>query len=254
MNIRNLCRFLPKSTWALVPLSLVLLSTAPPVAAADMDDHIYCVAVESIVTHSDNQRAFYTAIFLGDYSSTVGYELAFGDFLEEEYGVDFYNMYCFFENTSRAASRRLDRMSDDDRSSLVIGGGVTMTGWAPDDFSNQDIQDFRMQISGDSANLQICVRDHECEDGDRISVTVEGRSVFSGEIDNDWVCDTLEVVAGRRYEVELFAINGTGHKGYCNFADVNTGEIQVSGDNTQTQSWRHRGGAGSRAQIIVEPR
>ena len=35
------------------------------------------------------------------------------------------------------------------------------------------------------------MRDHECEDGDRIRVEVNGRSIFSGEIDNDWDCYTL---------------------------------------------------------------
>ncbi len=118
--------------------------------------------------------------------------------------------------------------------------------------SDQGLQDFPMQIKGSSGELQVCVRDHECEDGDKISVDVEGRNIFSGEIVNDWVCDTVEVQAGQSYAVELTALNGTGYKGACSYADANTGEIRVTGENTETQVWRHRGGAGSRARIVVE--
>ncbi len=117
--------------------------------------------------------------------------------------------------------------------------------------SDQGLQDFPMQIKGSSGELQVCVRDHECEDGDKISVDVEGRNIFSGEIVNDWVCDTVEVQAGQSYAVELTALNGTGYKGACSYADANTGEIRVTGENTETQVWRHRGGAGSRARIVV---
>ena len=46
------------------------------------------------------------------------------------------------------------------------------------------------------------------------------------------------------YVIELTALNGTGFKGACNFADANTGEIAVSGLNLETQVWRHRGGCG----------
>ena len=118
--------------------------------------------------------------------------------------------------------------------------------------SEQDIQDFSMKIRGSIGTLKICVRDHECEDGDKIRVEVDGRSIFSGEIDNDWDCYTLEVWAGESYAVELTALNGTGYKGNCSHADANTGEIRVTGENTEMQLWRHRGGAGSRARIIVE--
>lgn len=47
------------------------------------------------------------------------------------------------------------------------------------------------------------------------------------------------------------AVNGTGRKGNCSYANVNTGEIRVEGKTGETQSWRHRGGAGSSANIIV---
>ena len=62
----------------------------------------------------------------------------------------------------------------------------------------------------------------------------------------------LNVWAGSVYMVELTALNGTGYKGDCNFKDANTGEICVTGENVETQVWRHRGTAGSMAGIIVE--
>ena len=244
-----------KSIIGLSALILLVPMAALSAALADDDDHIYCVTGESIAKDSNERRKFYSAVFLGDYLSSYKYNSPFQDFLERKYGDLLFDLtFCFFENTPRAASRRLAREAAADRQSDLYGGDVIMTGWAPDNFSNQSIQDFRIQIAGGSGKLEVCVRDHECEDGDKIRVTVGGRTIFSGEIDNDWVCDMFNVESGRRYSVELFAINGTGRKGNCNFADVNTGELRVSGDNTETQSWRHRGGAGSRAQIIVKTR
>ena len=114
--------------------------------------------------------------------------------------------------------------------------------------------DFPILIERESGTVNICVRDHECEDGDAVRVTVEGNDLFAGEILNEPACSRLEVQAGREYVVELTALNGTGFKGSCNFADANTGEIQVSGLNAETQVWRHREGAGSRGRIVVTMR
>ena len=137
-------------------------------------------------------------------------------------------------------------VADYDRGHIYAYGGLGTT-------SDQAIQDFSMKISGSTGTLKVCVRDHECEDGDRIRVDVDGRSIFSGEIDNDWDCYNLTVWSGESYAVELTALNGTGYKGdHCSHRDVNTGEIRVTGENTETQVWRHRGGAGSKARIIVE--
>ena len=226
-------------------LSLILVAGFnTPVFAGD-DDHIFCI-YHPVDISADN-RAFYSAVFLGDYSFTTGYENDFLDHIKETYpGASVIESYCFFESDSRAAQRELERHA---RSTDIYE--VVMTGWAPDNFANQPLQDFNMTISGDSAELEICVRDHECEDGDKVRVTAAGSRIFSGEIDNDWDCDEIRVSAGRDYAVELYAINGTGHKGACGHQDVNTGEIRVRGENTQTQSWRHRGGAGSSARIIV---
>ena len=128
---------------------------------------------------------------------------------------------------------------------LSLGRCLVLTG-------DQGIRDFPMKIKGATGSLEICVRDHECEDGDEISVDVEGRTIFSGEIVNEWDCQTIEVRGGETYVVELTALNGTGYKGNCSYIDENTGEIRVTGENTETQVWRHRGGVGSKARLIVE--
>ena len=136
-------------------------------------------------------------------------------------------------------------VADYDRGHIYAYGGLGTT-------SDQAIQDFSMKIRGSTGTLKVCVRDHECEDGDRIRVDIDGRSIFSGEIDNDWDCYNLTVWSGESYAVELTALNGTGYKGDCSYRDENTGEIRVTGENTEMQVWRHRGGAGSKARIIVE--
>ena len=137
------------------------------------------------------------------------------------------------------------QMIHTERDDMSLDGCLTVTG-------DQGLRDFPMKIRGTTGTLEICVRDHECEDGDAIRVDVDGRSIFSGEIVNEWDCQTLEVRGGERYEVELTALNGTGYKGNCSYIDENTGEIRVTGENTETQVWRHRGGAGSKARLIVE--
>ena len=141
-------------------------------------------------------------------------------------------------------------VADYDRSHIYAYGGLGTTDQGI--VSDQAIQDFSMKIRGSTGTLKVCVRDHECEDGDRISVDIDGRSIFSGEIDNDWDCYNLTVWSGESYAVELTALNGTGYKGDCSYRDENTGEIRVTGENRETQVWRHRGGAGSKARIIVE--
>ena len=157
--------------------------------------------------------------------------------------------WCFFEDSAAAAQRDLDRRMRSDRRSYR----VVETRWAPDTFSAQPLRDFHITVSSGRREVGVCVRDHECEDGDRVRVSVNGGRVLSGEIDNDWDCERVEVREGRN-RVELFAVNGTGRKGNCSYADVNTGEVRVEGKNAETQSWRHRGGAGSSAHIVVDVR
>ena len=115
------------------------------------------------------------------------------------------------------------------------------------------IRDFPVGIpSNCSREVQICVRDHECEDGDEVRVTVNGEIVFEGELFNRQQCRDVAVREGDN-PIEMLALNGTGFKGACSHQDVNTGEITVTspGGNQTLQSWRHRGGAGSTANLVV---
>ena len=114
----------------------------------------------------------------------------------------------------------------------------------------QPIRDFRISVPDSPYEVDVCVRDHQCEDGDRVRVSVNGGVLLSGEIFNTWQCRTVSLREGR-HEIELYAVNGTGYKGDCSYADGNTGELRVTGQDSQTQSWRHRGGRGSSAGILV---
>ena len=97
------------------------------------------------------------------------------------------------------------------------------------------------------------MRDHECEDGDQVRVSVNGSAPLGGEIFNEWNCRSISLREGR-HDMELYAVNGTGYKGNCSHIDGNTGELRVTGEDSQTQSWRHRGGKGSKANIEVTVR
>ena len=122
---------------------------------------------------------------------------------------------------------------------------------ARDDFERQGLSDFRVKVSSTDRRVQVCVRDHECEDGDRIRVSVNGVQIFAGEIRNWWACRSVAVRSGPN-PISMLAVNGTGYKGEdCSHNDVNTGEIRVTGTTSVTQSWKHRGGAGSDARIVV---
>ena len=92
------------------------------------------------------------------------------------------------------------------------------------------------------------MRDHQCEDGDAIRVTVNGNVEFSGELFNEPSCFDVPVQEGEN-SVEMLALNGTGYKGDCLHTNENTGEIQINGGTKQ--SWRHQGGAGSTANLNV---
>jgi len=122
---------------------------------------------------------------------------------------------------------------------------------AEDDEDADPLQDFHITVPSSAPNVRVCVRDHECEDGDIIRVSVNGKGVFNGELYNRWDCRDVRVRSGRN-SITLYAVNGTGYKGSCSHADVNTGQIRVTGKNSETQSWQHRGGAGSKANIVVD--
>ena len=100
--------------------------------------------------------------------------------------------------------------------------------------------------------VEVCVRDHECEDGDEVRVTVNDRIVFEGELFNRWQCAIVPVDEGTN-SISFLALNGTGFKGPCSYQDVNTGELRVRarGGQENLQSWRHAGGRGSRADLNI---
>ena len=201
-----------------------------------------------LVQDTAGETRYYSAVFLADYSWTVGIENDFHAWLDEA-GKDpsRAHTWCYYEDTYRAAERDVDRRMRTDRRSYR----VVPTRWAPDSFTAQPLRDFHVTVSSRRREVRVCMRDHECEDGDRVRISVNGTRVLSGEIDNDWDCKDVRVSEGRN-RVELYAVNGTGRKGNCSYADINTGELRVEGNSMETQSWRHRGGAGSSAHIIVE--
>lgn len=115
------------------------------------------------------------------------------------------------------------------------------------------IRDFPMTIPRNcSRQVRICVRDYSCEDGDEVRVTVNGATVFEGELFHRSQCRTVAVREGNN-SIRLVALNGTGFKGSCQHTDVNTGELTITspGGAQESQRWRHRGGAGSSANMTV---
>ncbi len=238
-------------------LRLVSTTLAACAAHAQDGDKIYCLQF-----HRDTgtSEVYFTGVFAGDYGFTLGYENDFYDYLESVgFEPDITDSYCFFEPTIPEARLALLRDIEDARRD---GYTVVQTDWRPEGsaapadepFSPQPLRDFRIPVPENPYEVQVCVRDHECEDGDRVRVSINGIELLDEEIVNAWSCRTLSLREGR-HDIELFAVNGTGFKGEdCNHADMNTGEIRVTGEYSQTQSWRHRGGAGSSASIEVTVR
>ena len=130
---------------------------------------------------------------------------------------------------------------------------------APDDPNVDRIDDVDLGIPAQCGlEVEVCVRDYAYEDGDEVRVSVNNAIVFEGEIFNRWQCQSVPVNEGAN-SISFLALNGTGFKGAaCSHADVNTGELRVTarGGDAETQRWRHRGGAGSEAnlEITVGPR
>ena len=235
-------------------LRLFCAMLAATAAQAQDGDNIYCLQYQR---DTGVGEVYYSGVFSGEYSSTLGYENDFYDYLEGRgFEPDITDSYCFFEPTFPEAEQALLRDMEEDRR---IGFTVVPTDWRPEGsaasaeepFSPQPLRDFRISIPTSPYDVEVCVRDHECEDGDRVRVSINGIELLDEEIVNAWSCRTLSLPEGR-HDIELFAVNGTGFKGEdCDHADMNTGEIRVTGEDAQTQSWRHRGGAGSGASLEV---
>ncbi len=203
---------------------------------------------------------FYSAVFrAGEYTPNADrWQRQFQDFLGASYGLPdpYRGALCFIEDYP---GKSYSDIESDKRNARSKGNEVIATRWAPDstsvpgDVETMPLPDFHVTVPSGDRTVRVCVRDHECEDGDGVRIAVNGRAVFSGEIVNAWACQSVSVSEGRN-GIELYAINGTGRKGNCSYADSNTGQIRVGGLNVDTQSWKHPGGAGSRASIVVTVR
>ena len=235
-------------------------------------DYIYCMRTGG-EEYSTYDTYYSTAVFEGDYGDTLGHENDFYDFLKANRPDLFYvHSYCFHEGTRGDAEADLRRSQ---QAAEREGYRVVSTNWTPDGgesdagpLPDQPIRDFSVRIGGsqpyteqgafgaswtvDPNVLLICVRDHECEDGDKVTVSVNGNEVVTAEIVQDWHCEDVTLGPGA-HAIELRAVNGTGFKGHdCSHADVNTGEIMIASDREDSvQRWRHRGGAGSSATLNV---
>ena len=119
-------------------------------------------------------------------------------------------------------------------------------------FREVRLEDFGITIpSSCPLEVDICVRDHLCEDGDRIQVSINGSTAFSGELLNTEQCVTAAVSAGSN-TIELQAVNGAGTNGlYCSDVDANVGQITVTGGNREMQEWSLMGGRTTRADLFV---
>ena len=251
---------------------LAFLRLWPAALGEDTDDHIYCRTMTADA-HTVGDTLFFTGVFAGDfYGSRQEYMNSFYEHLVEVYDPErSWGTLCWFEDTREKAEERLQAHAKD---SDLVGYRVVYTNWTPDggesgdgQLSAQPIRDFTVRIGGtepytergafgtswtvDPNVLSICVRDHECEDGDKVAVTVNGNGVLAVEIAADWQCEDVRLGPGT-HAIELRAVNGSGFKGECSHADVNTGEIMVASDREDSvQRWRHRGGAGSSARLKV---
>ena len=231
---------------AIAGFCLLVSALCASQTAVGSDDYIYCLGHVGIGT-DDKEQIYFSSVFPGK-ALYYSYESEFRDFIKDRYGAETWTMACHPRGDYPTAARdREGSMEALERGALE----VIATNWGSDKLASIPLQDFNIKVSSSNPQVRVCVRDHECEDGDRILVSVNGSQVFSGEIDNGWDCKDMRVTSGKN-RVELYAINGTGNKGACSHADINTGEIRVEGKNSQVQSWRHRGGAGSKASIVVE--
>ena len=117
---------------------------------------------------------------------------------------------------------------------------------------------YTSEPEGTNLTIEVSVRDHECEDGDRVSVRLERtdswEGIFDGEIFNHWQTRYFSATVGYHYTILAFAVNGTGFKGNCSYADSNTGEMFVGyNDLGEYARWRAPGGDGSVGVINIRP-
>ncbi|SMN12535.1 hypothetical protein SPBRAN_1494 [uncultured Candidatus Thioglobus sp.] len=207
----------------------------------------FCQGWDNPVPQSAN-KSYYSNFFSADEQfAYADFQDAFASFVLQKYGDSIY--------TTVRCGNGLYWREDDMQNSIQSDKStynlkIIQTHWQPEPFERQALRDFHINVPSNNREVQLCVRDYECEDGDEIEVSVNSSAVFRGEIENSWDCNTVDVNKGRN-SIKLYAINGTGHKGNCP-NNINTGEIRIKGNNTQSQQWQHRGGKGSSANIIVD--
>ena len=177
-------------------------------------DFVYCSVSEFVAGSGD---WYFTGVFSAGNDSTHGCIGEFYDYLNGQgLDADRQAWTCSVEPTRAEAEQALLRFIGNTERR---GTAVVRTGWRPgavvadaESFARRPLEDFRIAVPASPYDVEVCIRDHECEDGDRVRVLVNGIELMSGEIGNAWMCRTVPLGEGR-HDIELFAINGTGFKG-----------------------------------------
>ena len=99
--------------------------------------------------------------------------------------------------------------------------------------------------------VEVCVRDHECVDGDIVRVSVNGTVIYTHEMVAAWHCETASVNVGAN-KIEAYAVNEWGGKGGCRVNTVNTGALEVrTGLGASGTAWISRKGGISTIRLNV---
>ena len=121
------------------------------------------------------------------------------------------------------------------------------------------IEDINLGIpSSCPQQVEVCVRDHACEDDDRLRVSVNDAVVFSGTILNRWQCQLAPVYPGNN-SIEVYALNVGDddlHLQRCGEPPTppnhNSGSLRIrAGSDNREQSWKLPGQTGSRANMNI---
>ena len=112
------------------------------------------------------------------------------------------------------------------------------------------IGDLRVSIpEGCPLEVDICVRDTSCVDGDTVRVSVNNAVLFTKELTRAWACESATVMTGQN-TIEAYAVNHFIGRG-CGANFVNTGEFQARATNQASTSWSYPAGGTSTATLHV---
>ena len=121
----------------------------------------------------------------------------------------------------------------------------------PDNDKNLRDTNFNINVPENEQEIRICVRDHSCEDGDRIRLLINGGEVYIGEIYNEPSC-VIVPVHSEENSLQLYAINGTGGKGNdCSYEPINTGQIIIQGINWESAKWGLSPGSSNFSKVNI---